>query len=328
MTDWYYADATKTRQGPVTTPALLKLREQASIDDDTLLWREGLDGWLPLRALAHELGTVAQPTPPPDVATPAPDATFDDRWTLAEVEPRTGASTPDDDAGDAWRPVAERGTTGGMAASPYAPPVAPVAMPDAVVQGGEVVLAGFRKRLAAYLIDGLIVGVGGMVIGGIVGGVIGGLVGVSGVGGGTTLLAIQVVSNLLSLALGAAYYGWFHASHSMATPGKMAIGIKVVRLNGERLSLARSIGRYFATILSTIPLLIGFFMAAFTTRKQALHDLVCDTLVVDRWAFTAQPELQRRELGTVTIVVLVLFGVLLGLGLLLLLAALGLAAFA
>lgn len=52
--------------------------------------------------------------------------------------------------------------------------------------------------------------------------------------------------------------------------------------------------------------MIGFIMAAFTERKQALHDMMCDTLVVDKWAFTEHPELQQRGLGTVTIVILVL----------------------
>jgi hypothetical protein len=93
-----------------------------------------------------------------------------------------------------------------------------------------------------------------------------------------------------------------------ATLGKMAVGIKVVRSNGERLTKGRAFGRYWAMLLSSFTLGIGFLMAAFTERKQGLHDMICDTLVVDRWAFTDQPHLQRRELGTVTIVILVLTG--------------------
>ncbi|KAG1059356.1 hypothetical protein G6F40_018145 [Rhizopus arrhizus] len=64
-------------------------------------------------------------------------------------------------------------------------------------------------------------------------------------------------------------------------------------------------------------------MAAFTERKQGLHDMICDTLVVDRWAFTDQPQLQRRELGTVTVLVLVLTGLLSLVGLALLVFAVG-----
>src|SRR5690606_41503500 len=60
---------------------------------------------------------------------------------------------------------------------------------------------------------------------------------------------------------------------------------------------------------------LGGLVSALTTglgqRKQALHDMICDTLVVDKWAFTDHPDLQRRELGAVTWVILVI-----GLGLL------------
>ena len=88
----------------------------------------------------------------------------------------------------------------------------------------------------------------------------------------------------------------------------MAVGIKLVRGDGERVSFWRAFGRLFATILSSLILMIGYLMAGFTERKQALHDMVCDTLVVDKWAYTDHPEWQREELGTVTIVILVLAG--------------------
>jgi hypothetical protein len=47
-------------------------------------------------------------------------------------------------------------------------------------------------------------------------------------------------------------------------------------------------------------------MAGLSERKQGLHDMAASTLVVDKWAFTAHPERQRRELGTVTIIAIVL----------------------
>ncbi len=90
----------------------------------------------------------------------------------------------------------------------------------------------------------------------------------------------------------------------------MAVGIKVVRSDGERITFLRGVGRYFGFILSSLTLFIGFIMAAFTERKQALHDMLCDTLVVDKWAFTENAEFQERGLGTVTIVILVISGIL------------------
>ncbi|MCO5055479.1 RDD family protein [Thermomonas sp.] len=191
--------------------------------------------------------------------------------------------------------------------SPYAPPTAEVLRDDVVVQGGEIVYAGFWKRAAAYFIDSVITGIAGGVLGGLIGGVMGAMLLSGGdmANSGSSLLAIQGVANLIGLILGVAYFAGFHASASMATLGKMAIGIKVVRSNGERISFLRGMGRYFALFVSAITLFIGFFMAGFTERKRALHDMLCDTVVVDKWAYTDRPDLQRRELGTVTVVVLV-----------------------
>lgn len=210
-------------------------------------------------------------------------------------------------------------------ASPYAPPSSPLLKDEPAVQGGEVVYAGFWKRVAAYAIDAVIVAMVGGIIGGIIGGVLGvAMLGSGGVAGNSAgMLVIQLVSNLVGMVLGLSYFGWMHASTSSATLGKMAIGIKVVRPDGQRISFTRGVGRYFGLIVSSLPLGIGFAMAGFTEHKRALHDMLCDTWVVDKWAFTAQPELQRRELGTVTVVVLVLFGLLLVVGLL---AIIGLAA--
>ena len=92
----------------------------------------------------------------------------------------------------------------------------------------------------------------------------------------------------------------------MASPGKLAIGIKVVRSDGETISFLRGFGRYFGYMLSGVILCIGYLMAAFTDRKQALHDMICDTVVVDKWAFTEHPEWQNDTLGTVTKIVLAL----------------------
>ncbi len=307
MTDWYYADPRNTRHGPVTRDALLQLRQDGIVGDSTLVWRDGLAGWQPFRELAAELGR-------------APVAGIE-AWALEPVAPAPAATAGDAvDAG--WRPLTATGADGaGDAGSPYAPPTANVARADSIVHGGDVVLTGFRKRLAAYAIDAVIVGIASAVVGSL----IYELLGVGGFGRGFWLE--QLVVNTVSLALSAFYFAWFHAAYAMATPGKMAVGIKVVRLDGARISFLRGIGRYFATILSSLILMIGFLMTGFTQRKQALHDMVCDTLVVDRWAFTDRPELQRRELGTVTVVVLVLVGILTGLGLLALLALVGIAAF-
>ena len=78
-------------------------------------------------------------------------------------------------------------------------------------------------------------------------------------------------------------YFAFMESRFGATFGKKLLGLTVVDLDGNTISFARASGRYFAKFLSGI-LCIGYIMAFFTEKKQALHDMLAGTLVVDRWS--------------------------------------------
>src|SRR3546814_9803765 len=92
-----------------------------------------------------------------------------------------------------------------------------------------------------------------------------------GVGGGFdggSAIAIQLVAQLASLLLTACYYGWFYASANQATPGKMAIGIKVVRSDGEGCGFWRGFGRYFGMMLSG--LILGIRSEEHTSELQSL----------------------------------------------------------
>jgi len=85
--------------------------------------------------------------------------------------------------------------------------------------------------------------------------------------------------NLLSMLLGWIYYAGLESSKYQATLGKQMMGIFVTDLDGERVSFSRASGRYFSKILSGFILLIGYIVAAFTERRQALHDILAKTLV-------------------------------------------------
>ena len=65
-----------------------------------------------------------------------------------------------------------------------------------------------------------------------------------------------------------------------ATLGKMAMGLRVVTNDGQRLSFMNATGRYFAKFISAILLLVGFIMIGFTDRKRGLHDMMASTLVI------------------------------------------------
>lgn len=83
------------------------------------------------------------------------------------------------------------------------------------------------------------------------------------------------------------FVGWLYeagmeSSKYQATLGKMALGMQVTDLNGQRISFGRATGRHFAKILSSMILMIGYIMVGFTERKQGLHDMLAGTLVVKK----------------------------------------------
>jgi len=76
------------------------------------------------------------------------------------------------------------------------------------------------------------------------------------------------------------YYAFFESSKKMATPGKFILGLKVTDFSGSRISFGKATGRYFSKFLSSMILGIGYIMAAFTERKQTLHDILANCFVI------------------------------------------------
>jgi uncharacterized RDD family membrane protein YckC len=128
----------------------------------------------------------------------------------------------------------------------------------------SVSYAGFWKRVGASLLDGVIIGLPS----------------------GIFLYILfgdnEAATNLVSFIVGILYKTLMESSAKQATVGKMIVGIKVTDLNGQRISFGRAIGRYFASILSSLTLGIGYLLAGWTEKKQTLHDMVAGTLVVDK----------------------------------------------
>jgi len=91
----------------------------------------------------------------------------------------------------------------------------------------------------------------------------------------TGLIGVSFVVNTI---IGATYETVFIAQLA-ATPGKMALGLKVLRPDGSRVGLGRALARHFAKWLSLMILLLGYIIAAFDSQKRALHDMICDTRV-------------------------------------------------
>src|ERR671933_840051 len=123
--------------------------------------------------------------------------------------------------------------------------------------------ASFGKRFLAALLDGLILG--------IINGVISGVLGKNG-----------AIAALIGILIAWLYYALQESSPKQATLGKQALGIVVTDLEGKRIDLVKATIRYFSKIISGLILLIGYIMAAFTEKKQALHDINDGTLVVNK----------------------------------------------
>ena len=87
---------------------------------------------------------------------------------------------------------------------------------------------------------------------------------------------------LINLVSAVAYFAGLHASKWQGTIGKKILGLKVTDLKGNRISFWRAFGRYLAMSFLSGILLIGYIMAAFTEKKQGLHDLIAGTLVVKK----------------------------------------------
>jgi uncharacterized RDD family membrane protein YckC len=83
------------------------------------------------------------------------------------------------------------------------------------------------------------------------------------------------------IALVAAYFGLLPATALQATAGKLAFKIRIVDLDGKRLTVLRSSARFFASIPSLALLGLGFVIAAWSSRRQAAHDIIAGTLVVE-----------------------------------------------
>lgn len=148
-----------------------------------------------------------------------------------------------------------------------------------VLPDSPAVHAGFWRRCAAMIIDGLLIGLALALVQVVLSFAVLGTLGTGSEGLGA-LVAMFGVLSVVSLVLQWLYFALFESSAAQATPGKRALGIKVVDDRGRRIGFGRASGRFLGKILSSTLLGIGYLMAAWTERKRALHDMVADTCVV------------------------------------------------
>ncbi|MBY0555036.1 RDD family protein [bacterium] len=133
--------------------------------------------------------------------------------------------------------------------------------PDQPVNIETQQYSGFWRRLGASIIDSIIISLPGMLVGG--------------------SISSFTVSIGMPAVIGFLYYPFFDSSALKSTPGKALLNMIVVTEKGERLSFKAAALRYFASFLSALICYIGYFMQPFTKKRQTLHDIIAEVVVID-----------------------------------------------
>lgn len=238
---WYYATDGQ-RRGPVSDEEFGDLVRRGVIAPDSLVWTAGMADWRRLAEVAPEL-------PPPMPAR-------------TDALGGSASAAPAETAANFRRAVADAGTTPRY--------------------------AGFWLRVVARLIDGVLLWIAGQLVGGVlVALLIPDALGAFSIEPGAepsgeqlaTLLAVFGIVFFSSLVTGLVYDLIFLKGWS-ATPGKLAMGLRIRTADGGPLTVGRIIGRHFAVSLSGLIMGIGYLMVAFDAEKRGLHDHLCATRVV------------------------------------------------
>lgn len=247
--NWYYAINQK-RNGPVTEQEFQALAQAGTITADTLVWREGMPQWV---RYAELQGGPGAPAGIPDghmvcavsgkVYPKSEMIEYEGKWVSAEHR-------------DEFFQRIKEGLP---------------------VNQEALKLASFGVRFGAFLIDGVIQYLIGL---------------------GLNLLWIATIIKTkpdprdafaamryagalgsLNMIVLLGYYLFFFL-YFQATPGMLAVKIKLVRPDGTKVTAGRLVGRYFARYLSSLILGIGYLMAAWDPEVRTLHDRICDTRVI------------------------------------------------
>lgn len=268
---WYYKDGDE-EIGPVSKAELQQLIKTKKVGATTLVRNVEMDQWQPLSEMVRgkPKSKPSQPPPPVPPADETPDTPPDAEAPPTAVCSQCGRSFPQDQVLSyedhvicaACKPLFVQKLREGAA------------LPTLLQYGG------FWIRFVAKFIDNIIMGIVNWAV----------MIPISMVAapammqgaeqfpnsGFFAFMGIQIV---LSISLPAAYSTFFIGRFG-ATLGKMACRLKVVTPEGGQVSYARALGRFFAEMISSMILAIGYIMAAFDDEKRTLHDRICSTRVV------------------------------------------------
>ncbi len=147
------------------------------------------------------------------------------------------------------------------------------ALSAATASPGQIRYANFWKRLAAQIYDQTILGV--ITFGFAV------LLTSYAIPAGATPQQTYVALSIGVLLIHWLYYAAMESSAMQGTFGKLAIELRVVDMQGRRIGFGRASGRFFGKILSGLMLGIGCLMIGMTPKRQGMHDMLTDCLVIN-----------------------------------------------
>lgn len=227
-----------------------RLQANLGLSEDSARW--SVQSWAFALGLLSETEISAPPPPPP-----LPDP------------PQKPPSVPPQYQRETITPPAPQ--------PPMFPPQPPQPIIPPPTPTPAIEYASFWERVLASIMDTIILGLSGGIIGGLFG-----VMYVAVVGSSYSSSELETLANWIGLVLNWLYFVWQESSEKQATIGKRIMGIQVTDLNGQKLSFGQANARYFSKVISLITLGIGFLMPLFDSKKQALHDRISNCLLVKR----------------------------------------------
>lgn len=223
----------------------------------------GSANWRPFIAAAP-----ASPAMPPRAA-PSSDQQATVAFTALSAQPGQFSTKPVSDLRAAAPAAASYGTGQGT------PQSSAGLLPE-----GLVIHAGFWRRVAAYTADSFVLSI---VMGILFGVIFAASTAAIASDHGGIAFALMGLGYVLLIVIAWLYFAKFESGATQATPGKRLMGLKVTDDKGQRISFGRATGRFFGKIVTgIIPFGIGYMLAGWTGRKQALHDMMAGTCIVFR----------------------------------------------
>jgi uncharacterized RDD family membrane protein YckC len=267
---WFYVE-NEEQAGPVDDAGFARLQSEGLIQDQTLVYCQGMADWMTL-ADARSQGFWTAPSAAPEPVPPAQNPL------AAGMKPRqteaSGMVACPSCGTRVWEneliPLGDRYVCAhcrDVNLQKIREGVDPL--------GANVRYAGFGHRFLGSFVDWIIMQVYSVVLNAMFG------MGILDDAGGVLETPLLITYFALAILVPLAYAVYFLGNpRFQATPGMMAAKIKLVRPDGTNMTYLRSFGRYLASFISAMIMGLGYLMMLWDSENRTLHDRMADTRVI------------------------------------------------